>query len=574
VITYRSFKRILGETSLERKCRFLFGAALLLLIVGSFYFYASRNTAIIRAQYRQRAQLLVSQNLLMTHWAKSLEGRADQDIPPVLPLSQELKPSSLKDYSWKFIHKDYEQADPERRPLGTYEHNAYKALFEQGAEFVVQENPEEGQSYYFERVIATETCVRCHRDGTAKPRIRQAGELMAMARVTFQLQDTRRDIAGNNAVLWTMAIITSVLAMTAAWAIVRYVIVKPVMHLKDVSDAIAQGDLLKRAEIQTGDEFEELSHAFNRMLRHLVTTQDELRATNNELDGKVDELAQANLSLHQLNQVKNEFLANMSHELRTPLNSILGFSDVLQAAENLTEKQRKYVSNIQSSGQNLLTMINDILDLAKIEAGRMEVHLSSFTPAELIERLVSTMRPLAEKKNIDLQWRVDPAIDVVDQDYGKVRQILFNLLSNAIKFTPEGGLIQVLVRPADNGMFDIVVADNGIGIPLEDQAIIFERFRQGRAVVEDGLKREFEGTGLGLSIVKELCRLLKGEILLESEFGKGSSFTARLPQFLPPPSALLSLTDPSLARGAADRESVRSSAPPARLVQPGDSWSA
>jgi signal transduction histidine kinase len=344
----------------------------------------------------------------------------------------------------------------------------------------------------------------------------------------------QREIAKNNAILMVMAMVTTCLAMFAAYAIVRYVIVKPVIHLKDVSDAIARGELDQRADIRTGDEFQELSHAFNRMLRHLVTTQEELRHVNTDLDGKVDELARANLSLHEMNKIKSEFLATMSHELRTPLNSILGFSDVLSNAENFTEKQKKYMSNIRNSGQNLLTLINDILDLAKIEAGRMELHIVDFSMEDLIERLTTSMRPLAEKKNIDLQWSVAPDVPIIVQDLGKLQQVLFNLLSNAVKFTPEGGRVWVEVRTVDDNLLDLIVADTGIGIPLEDQAVIFEKFRQGRAQQpgHDTLTREFEGTGLGLSIVKELCKLLGGEILLESEFGKGSTFTVRLPQRL------------------------------------------
>lgn len=522
----------------------------MVLIAGSFYFYASRNLKVLRDQHRQRAQLLVAHNLLRTHWAKS-EEKADPTLPSeeagsgnsdvVEDVSDDLKPIGLRDFSWKFIHKDYDNANSVNRPLGRLEHEAYKALFEQGTEYFFAEDLEEGKSVYFERVVASSSCLKCHRDGNAQPHAEANGELMAMARVNFELKQTRQDVAGNNGIIWTMAILTAVLAMAAAWAIVRYVIVKPVMHLKEVSDAVAQGDLEQRAEIRTGDEFEELSHAFNRMLRHLVTTQDELRSANSELDGKVDELAQANLSLHEMNQVKNEFLATMSHELRTPLNSILGFSDVLNSADNLSDRQKKYVGNIQSSGQSLLTLINDILDLAKIEAGRMEIHLSAFVPSDLIERMVSTMKPLAEKKNIDVQWEVSPELKVIDQDYGKLRQILFNLLSNAVKFTPEGGHIQVVARPYGDEMFDLVVEDNGIGIPLEDQVIVFERFRQGRAHAseDNNLTREYEGTGLGLSIVKELCRLLKGEVMLTSEFGKGSLFTVRLPRQLPPPQEIL-----------------------------------
>jgi len=318
---------------------------------------------------------------------------------------------------------------------------------------------------------------------------------------------------------------------------VRYVIVKPVLHLQDVSDAIAHGDLDQRADIRTGDEFEELSHAFNRMLRHLVTVQDELRLVNSSLDRKVDELAQANLSLHEMNKMKGDFLATMSHELRTPLNSILGFSDVLAEADNITEKQRKFLSNIQTSGQNLLTLINDILDLAKLEAAKMEVHVAEFDVAELVERLVGGIRPLAERKNIELKWEVDSQIPVANQDAGKLQQILDNLLSNAVKFTPEGGRIFVQAYVEPENWLVLVVADTGIGIPLDDQGTIFEKFRQGSAADQgeaDLLTREYEGTGLGLSIVKELTRLLGGEVFLESEFGKGSTFSVRVPLRLHP----------------------------------------
>jgi signal transduction histidine kinase len=267
------------------------------------------------------------------------------------------------------------------------------------------------------------------------------------------------------------------------------------------------------------------------MLRHLVTIQDELRQVNTNLDAKVDELAQVNLSLHEMNKLKSEFLATMSHELRTPLNSILGFSDVLGTADNLNERQKKYLANIRTSGQHLLALINDILDLAKIEAGKMELHIGDVVARDLIERITASMLPLAERKNIDLQWDVDPDVPVLRQDAGKLQQILNNLLSNAVKFTPEGGRIRVRGMSGGDGFVDLIVADTGIGIPLEDQARIFDKFRQGRNVAgqHDALARDFEGTGLGLSIVKELCKLLGGEISVASEFGKGSTFTIRVP---------------------------------------------
>lgn len=530
-MSYRTIKRLLGETSLERKCRFLFGGALMLLITGSFYFYAQLNLRVVRGQYRQRAQLLIAQNLQMAHWERSVRGTDPEVISFIKELSSQLKPEDLREYNWKFIPADFELADATRRPTEQFEYEALNRLLMQEEPFVIHEDLDDGKYHYFEPIRAATSCLACHRE--TEPTIAGKGDVMGMARLTFRLKDTQRDIARNNAILIAMAILTAFLAMLAAYAIVRYVIVKPVIHLKDVSDAIAHGDLDERADIRTGDEFEELSHAFNRMLRHLVTTQDELQQVNASLDAKVDELAQANLSLHEMNKLKNEFLATMSHELRTPLNSILGFSDVLTAAENLSDKQKKYVQNIQRSGSGLLMLINDILDLAKIEAGRMELHITDFDLNDFVDRLVGTMRPLAEKKNIELQWDVAPEIARVTQDQGKLQQILYNLLSNAVKFTPEGGRVHVSVIAAPSNNVDLIVADTGIGIPLEDQATIFEKFRQGRQQQgADALVREYEGTGLGLSIVKELSKLLGGGVRLESEFGKGSTFTVRFPRQL------------------------------------------
>ncbi|HWL10705.1 MAG TPA: ATP-binding protein [Planctomicrobium sp.] len=528
-MSYRTFKKLLGENSLERKCRILFGLALMILITGSFYFYAYLNMQILRSQNRQRAELLIAQNLQMTHWEKTAEPDA---VPVIKGLASGLKPTDLREYSWKFIPVDI-ISDPTRRPAEAFEFDALNKILNNNEPFVVHEDASTRRYHYFKPIIAQEQCLNCHRSGNVPPRIDAADEIMVVAETTFNLDEMQRDIAKNNAILMVMAMVTTCLAMFAAYSIVRYVIVKPVMHLKDVSDAIARGELDQRADIRTGDEFQELSHAFNRMLRHLVTTQEELRHVNNDLDGKVDELARANLSLHEMNKIKNEFLATMSHELRTPLNSILGFSDVLQGAENLSDKQKKYLVNIQISGQNLLTLINDILDLAKIEAGRMELNIVDFSLDDLVERLTLSMKPLAEKKNIDLQWMVDSELTGVVQDLGKLQQILYNLLSNAIKFTPDGGRVWVEVRRVSGELFDLIVADSGIGIPLEDQSVVFEKFRQGQHKAgQDALTREYEGTGLGLSIVKELSKLLGGEVLLESEFGKGSTFTVRIPQQL------------------------------------------
>ncbi len=537
-MSYRSLKRLLGETSLERKCRFLLGSSLIILISGSFYWYAQRNLTVIKAQYRQRAQLLISQNLQTTHWSSDAQDPTSK--AKIQELANALKPTDLREYKWRFIGANWQDAPTEDRPSEEAEYEALRRLESGEPYYVYEDTGHNGEGddptyQYFEPIRVSKSCVACHQQLLIDQKRTQkltTGELMGVAKMTFPLSETQREIAKNNALLITLALVTGFLAMTVSYLIVRYIIVKPVLHLKEVSDAVAHGDLDKRADIRTGDEFEELSHAYNRMLRHLVTTQDELRTVNSSLDGKVGELAQANLSLHEMNKLKNDFLATMSHELRTPLNSILGFSDLLSSSDQLSERYRKFVTNIQTSGKHLLTLINDILDLAKIEAGKMELHPVEFPVADLVERMTAAMAGMAERKNIELVTAVDPELPIARQDSGKLQQVLYNLLSNAVKFTPEGGRIKVLAQPHGVDEIDFIVADTGIGIPLEDQAVIFEKFRQGRSLPgqdRDAMTREYEGTGLGLSIVKELCRLMKGEVFLESEFGKGSTFTVRVP---------------------------------------------
>lgn len=539
-MSYRTIKRLLGETSLERKCRFLFGSGLLLLITGSFYFYYSQTKQLVFRQNKIAARLLVSPVILEHHWKWSLS----QDSPefssaPHRPLDPrlvetmvaELKPEDLKNYSWELL-KATKLEDPASRPIDSAGYHAREVIVSgkklEYDHFVREKDRQE--YHYYAAVLAKESCLGCHRERSQNPELAE-GDLIGLVRISLPLARTYRDLAWNNAVLLSTAIITASLAMLSASAIVRYVIVKPVLHLKDVSESVARGSLDQRADIRTGDDFEELSHAFNRMLRHLMTVQSELQQLNKGYENKVDELAQVNLRLYEMNNVKNDFLATMSHELRTPLNSILGFSDVLLNSPQLNDKQRRYVGHIQSSGKHLLNLINDVLDLAKIESGKMELHLVEFSIADLIERMVGSMLPLAEKKNIDLQYEVDPRLPKLHQDTGKIQQILNNLLSNAIKFTPEGGRVRVRAKFFGDDQLLIEVEDTGVGIPLEEQEKIFEKFRQGKSLPgqQNPLTREYEGTGLGLSIIRELTRLLSGEVKLHSEFGKGSIFTVIVP---------------------------------------------
>ena len=346
------------------------------------------------------------------------------------------------------------------------------------------------------------------------------------------------------------AIVTAFIGLLSFYAMIRLIIIKPLRQLREVSEAISHGDITMRARLETGDEFEALGTAFNRMMQHLISMQDELRETNAELRDKVDELATQSLKLFETNKIKSDFMATMSHELRTPLNSILGFSEVLGSIDTLSDKQRRYVENINNSGQTLLNMINDILDMARLEAGRLEASPSQFHIAAIVDAQVDMARPLVDKKNLSLLCNIPPGLPQMYQDANRIGQILNNLLSNAIKFTPEGGQISVDVRrvmgvidgakgePARESpdapsepipLLEIRVADSGVGISPEDRQIIFEKFRQAGGSTDAMITREYSGSGLGLSIVKELCRLLEGEVTVESRLGFGSVFTVRLP---------------------------------------------
>jgi signal transduction histidine kinase len=237
------------------------------------------------------------------------------------------------------------------------------------------------------------------------------------------------------------------------------------------------------------------------------------------------EIEDKSRQLETASRHKSEFLANMSHELRTPLNAVIGFSEVLlqRMFGELNDKQDEYLRDIYASGQHLLSLINDILDLSKIEAGRMELTLAAFHLPTSIENAVTLVKERASRRGISLQVHLDPGMGEFVGDERKIRQVLLNLLSNAVKFTPEGGRISLKGGQHD-GVVEVSVTDSGIGIAPEDQAAIFEEFRQ---VGSD--ERRQEGTGLGLTLARKFVELHGGRIWVESGLGSGSTFTFTLP---------------------------------------------
>jgi GAF domain-containing protein/anti-sigma regulatory factor (Ser/Thr protein kinase) len=259
-------------------------------------------------------------------------------------------------------------------------------------------------------------------------------------------------------------------------------------------------------------------------LLQTFATQSALAIQNARLFREIEDKSR---QIEAANRHKSEFLANMSHELRTPLNAIIGFSEVLgeRMFGELNEKQAEYTDDILSSGRHLLSLINEILDLSKVEAGRMELELVKFDLPLAIDNARTFVRERATKHGINLEVSVDERLGEYLGDERKIKQILLNLLSNAVKFTPEGGRIGIKARQAD-GSIEISVSDTGIGIAPEDQPKIFEEFRQ----VGTDYAHRTEGTGLGLTLAKKFVELHGGKIWVESEVGKGSTFTFTLPE--------------------------------------------
>lgn len=239
-----------------------------------------------------------------------------------------------------------------------------------------------------------------------------------------------------------------------------------------------------------------------------------------------ENLLQAKLEAEAASRTKSEFLTNMSHELRTPLNSIIGFSDILleKVFGDLNGKQLKYVNNISVSGKHLLELINDILDLSKVEAGKMELNYSEFSIGSVFDEVKSTISPLAQVKSLEMDFNLDLDIGDIQADRSRFIQILYNLVSNAVKFTPEGGKVSVYCKKSGNRAI-FSVTDTGIGISSEDQKYLFEPFKQ----IDSGMNRQYGGTGLGLALVKQFVDLHKGRVWFTSVQGKGSSFIFELP---------------------------------------------
>jgi signal transduction histidine kinase len=364
----------------------------------------------------------------------------------------------------------------------------------------------------------------------------ETDKIIGLATVGMSLSLRRVNATVMN-IYQTIAMLTGlvILAGIGVTVLLVRVIAGPIQQLALAAKGIAEGDLVSKVAVKSRDEIGDLAGSFNLMAESVRQREEELRthadqldSLNRELLAKQEELGEINAKLQEASRHKSAFLANMSHELRTPLNAIIGFSAIL-ANESYgalsREEREEFLNNIIASGRHLLGLINDVLDLSKIEANKLTLNPEKLAIHDLIDDVRQTVKPTTDKKNITIDVGVDAQLSAVTADAVKLKQIFFNLIGNAVKFTPEGGRVDIRGRLVEEGV-EFSITDTGIGIRHEDQARIFQEFEQ----VETSAERRYEGTGLGLTLARRLVELHGGRIWLESEFGKGSTFAFVLPR--------------------------------------------
>ncbi|MDT8302826.1 MAG: ATP-binding protein [Sedimentisphaerales bacterium] len=540
----------LSPISLAKKCRITFGAAVIFILTIALLLPYIWMGQLIKKDLLDTGRAR-SQTLLDRHFQLQNIGQT------TLPLNSLGLLADVNDPDIRWIRFTSAPAQPE----GDENKAASIELTEKISQTIesLKKNPTQNdkillnketgtlRANYVRIFRATDNCITCHNpQGSASTF--SLNEHIGTVIITLRGigSEISKTILMNRIWVIVAGLIGGIGAIVIFYWITQRVILRPIRQLRAIANNVTEGNLDIRSAIKTGDEYEKLANAFNNMLDGLQAAQEKLRQANKQLDAKIAELSERNIELFKANKVKGEFLANISHEFRTPLNAILGFAQVLREKPSTAgglkkDKAQKYAENIISSGNSLLNMINDLLDLAKTQAGKMELHIEKTSVQQLSRELISSFSLMTEKKKIKIKMQVDSDIPLILTDTGKVRQILYNFLSNAVKFTQQRGTIEIragapLNEPpyvakweteelAVERMVRIAVSDTGCGIAESDRVKIFEKFRQ----VDGSITRESTGTGLGLTISTELAAMLAGSVGLQSELDKGSTFWLDIP---------------------------------------------
>lgn len=382
---------------------------------------------------------------------------------------------------------------------------------------------------YMMAMRAEQSCLTCHggpigeMDKTGHPKEGlQEGDLAGAISVILPMREALHLARAESIRMAVLVLALAALTLGLIWFLLWRQVSNPLAQLAEVATSIGMGQFRVKPEdmkaLRANRETAVVAEAFEQMSGRLQELYEGLEQTVTE---RTAELREANRELERASRHMSEFLTMVSHEFRTPLTSIITFTELLLGDERLKPRQRENLVDVLESSQHLLDMINDLLDLSRLEAGRVKLFKEVLDVQDLIRDVARTVHPLTEKKGIELG--VEPALELplVHADGLRVTQILMNLMGNAIKFTPEGGRIRVTARAA-NEMVEVAVSDTGIGIAPEEQSLIFEAFRQA------GRHRP-EGSGLGLALARSLVELHGGRISVESRLGEGATFTFTLP---------------------------------------------
>ena len=504
--------------SLANKCQILFGVAVVALLGGALAGPWIRTAGIVTDSQLELSRELA--NEILTREALDPATLTDPISGRIYRVGELVGESRTE--SDPFLRASFTRfsADPTETELFDKETEGGKTHYRYAR--VIREAQ-------WREIIAPDFGAAAGRPGVARPDEAVAAVLVIDRKSEF----AEAQILVNRVYILASGIVAVALSMLVFHLILKRLIFGPVRALTAVAERIEQGSTTARAGLATGDDFERLSRAFDGMLDRLEEGQRQLRAVNESLDLKIDELAEANVGLFESNRLKSEFLANVSHELRTPLNSIIGFAELLdeiaRTDPNADPKRRRYIGNILQSGRSLLEMINELLQMAKIEAGRLEVAIGPASVKDVVEGLAAIMRPQSLAKRITVDTEIEDDLPGVESDAGKLQQILFNFVSNAIKFSPEDTRIVIAARRTERAdgtpCVTASVTDQGPGIPLDMQDTIFEKFRQ----VDASHTRAHSGTGLGLAICRELAERLGAHVALHSVPGAGATFSVEVP---------------------------------------------